>query len=133
MSKSRNQPRARFVARIVCALGVISSACNLTAACAEAGCSDYVMFARSGGHAAQLASSPMDDPAPPCRGPECGRRLPSPLPPQLPVRTVAFDAWTGLTILAGQVASPSILCERATFLLPPAVAPRLDRPPKVIL
>lgn len=131
-------PRLRWslaaAVRTVFALSALAALWDSNSSSAQAGCGDYVTIGNGMGHAMQRESGPMGDPGmPPCHGPECSRRQPSPLPPTAPARIAVFDAWIGLTLSAGDVMSPSVLLDQATLRLPLARAPRIDRPPKAIL
>lgn len=130
MTKPRIQQTATSPVRIIFALATLGFVWGLAPGSAEASCSDYVMLGNGGRHAVQPERGPSDDPAVPCRGPECSRRLPPPLPPNLPIRIVVFDAWTGLTLPSLEANPSSVHFEQATLRLPLAIAPRIDRPPK---
>lgn len=130
MTKPRIQQSTTSPVRIVFALATLLFVWSLAAGSAEASCSDYVTLGRGGGHAVQPERGPIGDPARPCDGPECSRKLPLPLPPNVPVRIIVVDAWTGLRLPSLEARPSSMLLDQATLRLPLAMARRIDRPPK---
>jgi hypothetical protein len=131
MTKPRIQQGTISPVRIIFALATLWFVWSLAAASAKASCSDYVTLGRGvGGHTVGPERGPIDHPFRPCHGPECGRRLPAPLPPNVPVRIVVFDVWTGLRLPLLEAGPSSVLFQQAILRLPLAVAPHIDRPPR---
>ena len=120
-----------WAARVVISPLACMALWSLCSSSAEASCGDYVMLGGSHGHG--MHSDSAHPASAPCRGPECQRRQPLPLPPELPLRIAPFDAWTDVGPSGGDFARLSVLLEQATLRLPPSIAARIDRPPKSAL